>query len=210
MCARQQVKIGPGREVVQTVSVDHAIEIARRSFPGLTPAYIELPTEAYHPIEVAGRSAYPLVFQTAYINPYSGKVIATHGIAHRSTVALVTESMRPLHTGDFAGLWLKFVYFFFGLLLTTISLSGNDGLDETVRSSLGAIFTAAAHRCVAPQRRRPNDGASSTKAALRSLWRRWWFHLGALMVLVPVGIPEQLHRTSGDAASGRRGGSALG
>ena len=39
-------------------------------------------------------------------------------------MALVTESMRPLHTGDFAGLWLKLVYFFFGLLLTTMSFSG--------------------------------------------------------------------------------------
>jgi uncharacterized iron-regulated membrane protein len=122
--ARTQVRLGPDREAVQTISLDRAIEIARGSFPGLAPAYIELPTEAYHPIEIAGRSAYPLVFQTAYISPYSGKVVSTHGIANRSTVALVTESMRPLHTGDFAGLWLKFVYFFFGLLLTTISFSG--------------------------------------------------------------------------------------
>jgi uncharacterized iron-regulated membrane protein len=121
---RRQVRNGATREAVMTVSADEAVEIARKSFPGLTPAYIEVPTNAYHPIEVWGRSAYPLVFQTAYINPYSGKVIATHGIAQRSKVALVTESMRPLHTGDFAGLWLKFVYFFFGLLMTTLSLSG--------------------------------------------------------------------------------------
>jgi uncharacterized iron-regulated membrane protein len=121
---RPQVHVGPTRQSVHAVSIDRAIEIARGSFPGLAPAYIELPTTAYDPIEIAGRSAYPLVFEIAYINPYSGKVMATRGIGQRTAVALVTESMRPLHTGDFAGLWLKLVYFFFGLLLTTISLSG--------------------------------------------------------------------------------------
>ena len=46
------------------------------------------------------------------------------GLGDRPTLALVTESMRPLHTGDFAGLWLKLVYLFFGLLLSTLVLSG--------------------------------------------------------------------------------------
>jgi uncharacterized iron-regulated membrane protein len=32
--------------------------------------------------------------------------------------------MRPLHTGDFAGLWLKLVYLLFGLLLSTLVFSG--------------------------------------------------------------------------------------
>jgi len=121
---RSQVVTGADRNAVQKISVDKAIEIAQRSFPGLVPAYLELPLGAYDPIEVAGRSAYPLVFEIAFINPYSGKVMYAHGIGSRTAVALTTESMRPLHTGDFAGLWLKFVYFAFGLLLTTMSLSG--------------------------------------------------------------------------------------
>lgn len=121
---RRQMALGASRATVETVTVDRAIEIARDHFPGFTPAYVELPTEAYHPIEIAGRSAYPLVFEIAYINPYSGKVLATRSISNRSAYALTTESMRPLHTGDFAGLWLKFVYFGFGLLLTSLSFSG--------------------------------------------------------------------------------------
>lgn len=121
---RSQVTLGPDRQSVQTVSPDQALEIARGNFPDLEPAYIVLPTTGYHPIEVIGRSTYPLVFESAYINPYSGKVLAARGIGHRTAIQLVTESMRPLHTGDFAGLWLKFVYFFFGLLLTALTLSG--------------------------------------------------------------------------------------
>jgi uncharacterized iron-regulated membrane protein len=124
MVARREVAIGPDRPSAQAVSIDRAIGIARGRFPGLAPAYVELPTEAYHPIIVWGRGAYPLVFEVTNINPYSGKVLATRSIAARSAYALVAESMRPLHTGDFAGLWLKLVYLGFGMLLTSLSFSG--------------------------------------------------------------------------------------
>ena len=45
-------------------------------------------------------------------------------IADRSGLELVTESMRPLHTGDFGGLWVKLIWFFFGLILSMMVLSG--------------------------------------------------------------------------------------
>ena len=75
-------------------------------------------------IVVGGRGSYPLLFETANVNPYTGKVEWTRRVSDRSALELVTESMRPLHTGDFAGLWLKLVYFVFGLLLTMMVFSG--------------------------------------------------------------------------------------
>jgi uncharacterized iron-regulated membrane protein len=122
--ARPHVPAGATRQTTQAISLDQAIEVARQSFPNMTTAFVELPMSAYHPIEIFGRGAYPLVFEIAYISPYSGKVLAARGIGHRSTLALITESMRPLHTGDFAGLWLKLMYFIFGLLLSTLVFSG--------------------------------------------------------------------------------------
>jgi uncharacterized iron-regulated membrane protein len=64
------------------------------------------------------------MFQTAEINPYTGDVAVTRLLSDRSGLELVTESMRPLHTGDFGGIWIKLIWFFFGLLLSMMVLSG--------------------------------------------------------------------------------------
>ena len=58
-------------------------------------------------------------------------------IADRSALELVTESMRPLHTGDFGGLWVKLIWFFFGLILSMMVLSGL--LIWTKRTALATV-----------------------------------------------------------------------
>ncbi|MCY1181575.1 PepSY-associated TM region [compost metagenome] len=64
------------------------------------------------------------MYQTAQINPYTGEIAAAHLLADRSALEFVTESMRPLHTGDFGGIWIKLIWCFFGLLLSMMVLSG--------------------------------------------------------------------------------------
>lgn len=108
----------------QTITLEAAAEKAREVMPGLQPLTVRLPGNAYDHIVVQGRGDYPLLFERLHINPYNGEVEAVRRVSDRSALELVTESMRPLHTGDFAGLWLKLVYFFFGLLLTMMVFSG--------------------------------------------------------------------------------------
>lgn len=106
------------------ISLDKAVEITREKIPGLEPSSISMPLNAYSNISVAGRSWYPLMFQTAEINPYSGEIATSHLLSDRSALEFVTESMRPLHTGDFGGIWIKLIWTFFALILSMMVLSG--------------------------------------------------------------------------------------
>lgn len=106
------------------LNLDRAIEIAQQRIPGLEASFVSLPSNAYSHLEIGGRGWYPLMFQTATINPYNGDVAASRLLSDRNTLEFVTESMRPLHTGDFGGLWIKLIWFFFGLLLSMMVLSG--------------------------------------------------------------------------------------
>lgn len=106
------------------IDLDRAIAIAAQEIPGLEASFVSLPGNAYSHLEVGGRGWYPLMFQTATLNPYNGEVDALRLISDRSALEFVTDSMRPLHTGDFGGLWIKLIWAFFGLLLSMMVLSG--------------------------------------------------------------------------------------
>ncbi|BAP44504.1 PepSY domain-containing protein [Pseudomonas sp. 21LCFQ02] len=109
---------------VPMISLDKAMEIAQQHIPGLEASFISPPLNAYSNMSIAGRSWYPLMFQTAEINPYTGEVASTHLLSDRNKIEFVTESMRPLHTGDFGGIWIKLIWAFFGLVLSMMVLSG--------------------------------------------------------------------------------------
>lgn len=106
------------------ISLDQAADIVREKIPGLEPSMITAPLNAYSNISIMGRSWYPLMFQSAEVNPYSGELATSHLLSDRSALEFVTESMRPLHTGDFGGIWIKLIWTFFALILSMMVLSG--------------------------------------------------------------------------------------
>lgn len=122
--AREQVPRTTDGSPAPRIDLDEAARIAQQAIPGLEISFITLPGTAYSHISLGGRGWYPLMFQTAEVNPYTRNVDSQFLLGDRSALEFVTESMRPLHTGDFGGLAIKLVWAFFGLILTLMVFSG--------------------------------------------------------------------------------------
>jgi uncharacterized iron-regulated membrane protein len=121
---RESVPLTADGAPAPMISLESAIREAKERIPGLEDSSVSLPANAYSHLSVSGRSWYPLIYQSAEVNPYTGDISATRLLSDRSGLELVTESMRPLHTGDFGGIWIKLIWFFFGLILSMMVLSG--------------------------------------------------------------------------------------
>lgn len=106
------------------VSLDAAVAAVSAAHPGMRIDRIQLPGNAYTPLQLSGRAAFPLFFERAQVNPYTGEVIRVRSARDQSAAELITSSMYPLHFGDFLGVWLKLIYFLFGVLLSMMVLSG--------------------------------------------------------------------------------------
>jgi uncharacterized iron-regulated membrane protein len=107
------------------ISLDEATAAVETAFPDFQTSFVSMPGNAYAHYRIGGRSvSYPLLFENVSVNPYNARIEQTRRISDLSWLELITRSMRPLHTGDFVGLTLKLVYFFFGILLTMMVFSG--------------------------------------------------------------------------------------
>lgn len=170
------------------VSLDQIVESAQQALPGLNAQHVFLSGNAFDPVTVLGRGDYPLMFESAQINPYDGSVLRTRALSDRSALEFFIESLRPLHTGDFGGLYLKIAWFFFGLLLTMMALSGM------------LIWS----------RRAIQETAKALKQAMAKApgGRRWKFHLSALALILPLiylpGYFKEMAMDSGIEGLGQR------
>lgn len=146
MVARHEVPRSSDGLRPQGLSLDAAIRVAEQGIAGLDITFAILPATAYNHFYLAGRGYYPLMYQNTQVNPFTGTIAAQELLSDKSGLEFVTESMRPLHTGDFGGIWIKLIWFFFGLILSMMVLSG-----LLIWSKRTAMATAAALK--RPERR---------------------------------------------------------
>lgn len=152
---RDQIPLVQPGQPVPPVTMDQAVATATETIPGFDVSFVMFAPDAYTPMEVGGRGWYPLMFQTAELNPYTGELVGSRLLADRTPLEFVTESMRPLHTGDFGGIWVKMIWFFFGLLLSMMVLSG-----LLIWSKRTVIATAKALK----RKPRPTPAATAVEA----------------------------------------------
>ncbi|MEE1925817.1 PepSY domain-containing protein [Pseudomonas sp. 148P] len=134
------------------VSLDQVLKVAQDKVPSLDASNIFLPSNTYGTLQVAGRSWYPLMAQSVNVHPYTGEVTSSRLLSDRTPLEFVTESMRPLHTGDFGGFWIKAIWAFFGLVLSVMVLSG-----LLIWSKRTALATAAALKRETREARKPRN-----------------------------------------------------
>jgi uncharacterized iron-regulated membrane protein len=110
----------------QPLSLDQLVTIAERNYPNLQVTAISN-WEGGAIIALEGQDGSFLVRDRAAgisVSRYSGAVTAIRKPSNMGAVDRWTETVDPVHFGNWGGLWSKTLYFIFGLGMTGLTLSG--------------------------------------------------------------------------------------
>lgn len=116
-----------GKIKAEDIDLDRCIALAKAEIPGLEVKTILLPSHPGRPLYLTGTSDVPLVRYRAnrvYINPYTYKVMKVQRAEEINTVTWINDIADPLHFGYWGGLVTKFIWFIFGLGLSSLILTG--------------------------------------------------------------------------------------
>lgn len=143
-------------------AIDRAIAATAAARPGFRPTLVILPEHALGPITLWGRPANPLLQEQIWAHPYDGHVLGGRDAGNAGADEVITAIAGSLHFGNFAGLPVKLVWTVFGLAMTTLVASGT------------VIWTRRA------------VGATPAGGWRATWWGRRRFHLGGLVLLLPL------------------------
>lgn len=111
----------------QTIDYDKAIAIAKQEIPNIKVGGISPSKNSNQAIYLRGKSDAPLVRQRAnrvYINPNNYEVLKVQKAEDISALMWINDIADPLHFGYFGGLLTKIIWFFAGLAISLLVLSG--------------------------------------------------------------------------------------
>ncbi|WP_416394769.1 PepSY-associated TM helix domain-containing protein [Allohahella sp. A8] len=113
--------------VPRPVSLEAALAQARHALPSIQPAWVSLPEHARDHFMIAGAGDSLFHDQYAYgasVNQWTGEISSLRRPETMNVLQTLTHIADPLHYGTIGGLWTKVIWFVFGLLLSTMALSG--------------------------------------------------------------------------------------
>lgn len=106
---------------------DKAVELAAREIPGLKIGGIVPGDDPENPIYLRGKSHVPLVRKRAnrvYVDPITQEVVGVQKAENSSTIMYLNDIADPLHFGNWGGLTTKILWFFGGLSISGLVLTG--------------------------------------------------------------------------------------
>ncbi|TDF41777.1 PepSY domain-containing protein [Alteromonadaceae bacterium M269] len=112
---------------VNMISADQIIENAKGAFPNWRPVQILFPVSHKQSITVLGFTNDVFVRSRAnrvFLDPEDGSIIKVQKSKEIGWVAYINEIADPLHFGNIGSLTTKLIWFFFGVLLTGMSVTG--------------------------------------------------------------------------------------
>jgi uncharacterized iron-regulated membrane protein len=109
------------------ISLLDALAITKQKFPDFKSTYI-LPAEHYRDTyKLYGEGDFIFYDQYAYgvtVNPWTGNIESVREPEKMNTLQTLSPIANPLHYGTIGGIWTKIIWFLFGVLLTSMSITG--------------------------------------------------------------------------------------
>lgn len=110
-----------------TFSLESVLTIAKDKFPDLKSTYVMLPEHNRDTYKIYGEGDFIFYDQYAYgviVNPWTGAIVDQRSPDKMTTLQAMSHIADPLHYGTIGGIWTKIIWFIFGVLLTSMSITG--------------------------------------------------------------------------------------
>lgn len=112
---------------VASTTLTGALALAKQRFPDFEDTYIMMPEHNRDTYKLYGRGDFIFHDEYSYgvtVNPWSGDINSERTPDDMTTLQTLSHIANPLHYGNIGGLWTKAIWFLFGVLLTSMSITG--------------------------------------------------------------------------------------
>ncbi|QYJ80393.1 PepSY-associated TM helix domain-containing protein [Shewanella acanthi] len=109
------------------VSLAEALNTAKARYPDFEASYVMLPEhqrDMYHLMGSGDHIFYDRYSYSVSVNPWTGEIAMESSPETMNTLQTLTHIADPLHYGTLGGIWTKLLWFFFGLILSGMSITG--------------------------------------------------------------------------------------
>ncbi|MFC3032557.1 PepSY-associated TM helix domain-containing protein [Pseudoalteromonas fenneropenaei] len=109
------------------LTIDQTLQALEPIFPELRPSYIMMPEHNRDTLKISASDGYVLYDDYSInvaVNPVTQHIVAQSSPNDMNLVQTLLHIADPLHYGTWGGLWSKLVWFLFGAILTSMSITG--------------------------------------------------------------------------------------